>query len=80
MTRPFPILYVVNFPACFGVFKRAYSTAPILDSCKNRIIWFLGGSDSKESVCNAGDLDLIPGLERSPGEGNGNTLQNSLAR
>ena len=80
MTRPFPILYVVNFPACFGVFKRAYSTAPIFDSCKNRIIWFLGGSDSKESVCNAGDLDLIPGLERSPGEGNGNTLQNSLAR
>ena len=80
MTRPFPILYMVNFPACFGVFKRAYSTAPILDSCKNRIIWFLGGSDSKESVCNAGDLDLIPGLERSPGEGNGNTLQNSLAR
>ena len=31
----------------------------------------------KESACNAGDLDLIPGLGRSPGEGNGNTLQYS---
>ena len=29
------------------------------------------GSAGKESVCNAGDLDLIPGLGRSPGEGNG---------
>ena len=31
-------------------------------------IGFLGGSDSKESVCNAGDLGLIPGSGRSPGE------------
>ena len=34
-----------------------------------------GGSDSKESVCSAGDLGLIPGSERSPGEGNGSPLQ-----
>ena len=33
---------------------------------------FPGGSDSKESACNAGDVGLIPGLARSPGEGNGN--------
>ena len=32
---------------------------------------FPGGSDSKESGCNAGDLGLISGLERAPGEGNG---------
>jgi len=32
---------------------------------------------SKESACNAGDLGLIPGLGRSPGEGNGNPLQDS---
>ena len=31
---------------------------------------FPGGSDSKESACNAGDPGLIPGLGRSPGEGN----------
>ena len=36
---------------------------------------FPGGSDSKESACNAGDLGLIPGLERSPGEGHGNPIQ-----
>ena len=35
------------------------------------------GLDDKESVCNAGDLGSIPGLGRSPGEGNGNPLQYS---
>ena len=39
---------------------------------------FSGGLDSKESVCNAEDLHLIPGLSgRSPGKGNGNPLQYS---
>ena len=38
---------------------------------------FPGGSDGKESVCSAGDLRSIPGSGRSPGEGNGNTLQYS---
>ena len=32
------------------------------------------GSKSKESACNEGDLGSIPGLERSPGEGNGYPL------
>ena len=41
------------------------------------ILGFTGGSAGKESVCNAGDLGLIPGLERSPGEGNGNPRQYS---
>ena len=35
---------------------------------------FPDGSDDKESACNAGDLGLIPGLERSPGGGHGNPL------
>ena len=35
---------------------------------------FLGGSDGKESTCNAGDPGSIPGLGRSCGEGNGNPL------
>ena len=38
---------------------------------------FLGGSDSKESACNAGDQGLVPGSGRSPGEGNGNPVQYS---
>ena len=36
---------------------------------------FPGGSDSKASIYNAGDPGSIPGLGRSPGEGNGNPLQ-----
>ena len=32
---------------------------------------FPGGSDGTESVCNAGNLGLIPGIGRSPGEGKG---------
>ena len=47
------------------------------------IVWnlfgwgFPGGSDSKASARNAGDLGSIPGSGRSPGEGNGNPLQYS---
>ena len=36
---------------------------------------FPGGSEGKESTCNTGDLGLVPGLGRSPGEGNGYPLQ-----
>ena len=46
-----------------------------------------GGSDSKESACNAGDLGSVLGWRRSPGEGKGNSnplqyscLENSMDR
>jgi len=39
------------------------------------IMGFSDGSDGKESACSAGDLGLIPGLGRYPGEGNGYPLQ-----
>ena len=38
---------------------------------------FPGGSEVKESACNAGGLGSIPGSGRFPGEGNGNPLQYS---
>ena len=38
---------------------------------------FPGGSAGKESACNAGDLDSIPGFGRTPGEGKGYPLQYS---
>ena len=38
---------------------------------------FPGGSDDKESACSARDPDWIPGLRRSPGEGDGYSLQYS---
>ena len=46
---------------------------------------FPGGSAGKESACNAGDLGLIPGLGRSPGEESGypllySGLENSMDR
>ena len=41
---------------------------------------FPGGSDGKESARNAGDLGLILGLGRSPGEGNGYPLQYSCLK
>ena len=43
----------------------------------NLLSLFPGGSEVKASACNMGDLGSIPGLGRSPGEGNGNPLQDS---
>ena len=47
----------------------------------DRGVWwaagFPGGSDSKQPICSAGDLGSIPGLGKSPGEENGNSLQYS---
>ena len=45
----------------------------------NTIVWFkkIVWSNGKEPPCNSGDLNSIPGLGRSPGEGNGNPLQYS---
>ena len=42
-----------------------------------KYLGFPGGSGGIESTCNAGDLGLIPELEKSPGEGHGNLLQYS---
>jgi len=44
------------------------------ETCKDRG-GFPSGSDGKESACNVGDLGLIPGSGRSPGEGNGYPFQ-----
>ena len=44
------------------------------------ICGFPGGSDGKESTCNATDLGSVPGSGRSPGGGNGNPLQYSCPR
>ena len=38
---------------------------------------FPGGSDSKQSACNVGDLGSIPELGRSPGGAHGNPFQDS---
>ena len=49
----------------------------IIYSLASEVTGFPGGSDGKESTCHAEDLGSIPGLGRSPGEGNGYPLQYS---
>ena len=51
-----------------------YATVTI-DFLNQRLKCQLGGSNGKASVYNAGDPGSIPGLGRSPGEGNGSPLQ-----
>ena len=46
-------------------------------SWTNRVMGFPGGSDGKESACNAGNPGLIPGSGRSPGKRKDNPLQYS---
>ena len=50
----------------------------LFDMLRNKLTGFPWGSAGKESACNAGDLGSIPGLRRSPGEGNGYPLHNSF--
>ena len=49
----------------------------ILNLSEPKIGKWTGGSGHKESACNAGDLGLTPGSERSPRGGDGNPLQYS---
>ena len=54
-----------------------YQPLLVLESIFLSSMDFPGGSDGKESACNAGDLGLILGSGRSPREENGNLLQYS---
>ena len=60
-----------QFPSFCPLIYKMYEYPPF-----THLFEYLPGcSDGKESVYNAGDLGSIPGLGRSPGEGNGNPLQ-----
>ena len=54
-----------------------WDTVSVFSYFYMKILAFPGSSDDKESAYNAGDPGSIPGLGRSPGEGNGNLLQYS---
>ena len=60
-----------QFPSFCPLIYKMYEYPPFTHLFE----YFPGGSDGKESVYNAGDLGSIPGLGRSPGEGNDNPLQ-----
>ena len=51
--------------------------SPLTSTLKKLKMGFSGGSDSKESACNEGDMGVIPGSGRSPGVGSGNSLRYS---
>ena len=54
-----------------------YSCPPPIKGAQRNILLFPGGFEVKASAWNVGDPGSIPGLGRSPGEGNGNPLQYS---
>ena len=58
-------------------FSRNYHVVELKFKTGHLTLAFPGGSGSKESACNAGNLGLIPGSGRSPGGGHGNPLQYS---
>ena len=53
----------------------AYECPVVLASFVENLSFLPGGSDGKESACNAGEPGLIPGSGGSPGKGNGYPLQ-----
>ena len=63
--------------SAYGLCHSRHLKAIIYDNSMKKMS-FPGGSDGKESACNAGDLGSVPGLGRSPGEGHGYPLQYSL--
>ena len=68
--------YWILFWICSNTQSYIFCLSHIYYSTKG----FPSGSEGKETICNAGDIGrvgLIPGLRRSPGEGNGNPLQYS---
>ena len=55
--------------------KTSHLISNSLNQIRGASVDFAGGSDGKESAYSAGDTGSVPGLGRSPGEGNGNPLQ-----
>jgi len=73
LPSPWHSIYLISEIAFLLKFKVHLN---ILFCCNTlQIVGFPGGSTGKESTCNVGDLDFIPGLGRSPGEGKGYPFQ-----
>ena len=68
-------MYIYVYTYTYYIYILIYIFLTLLSELPLR--GFLGGSAGKESACNAGDLDSIPGLGRCPGERKGYPLQYS---
>ena len=75
LSDSFLVTYFPSLPS--GQIHRLYFDLPGNIGYLTMYLGFPGGLDAKESACNAGDLDLMPGSGRFPREGNGNSLQHS---
>ena len=64
-------------PSISAFYWKASALAASFGARRDSFRGFPGGSEVKASACNVGDLGLIPGSGRSPGEGNSNLLQYS---
>ena len=71
------IMHQRTLPLCLNGKLKCLCSGSCPHVVVHRKVGFPGGSEVKASACNAGDRGLIPGLGRSPGEGNGNPLQYS---
>ena len=58
--------------AAFNIFSFCLVFVSLISMCLGMLFGFPGGSDGKASAWNMGDPGSIPGLGRSPAEGNGN--------
>ena len=78
LQRPCPsvLLRTKQIPGLRASYRKLPPPRPSFP-CPSSAVGFAGGSDCQESVCKAGNMGLIPGSERSPGEGNGNTFRYS---
>ena len=77
LSMPFNLFWSKNILCFIYVLLNLLRLVLWLNVCQSQS--FPGGSDGRESSCNAGDLGLIPGLGRSPGNGNGCLLQYFLS-
>ena len=79
---------LANIPSIYAYHLQNFPSVEMENLCEGQrwslasrlsgvIMGFPGDTDTKESACNARNLGSIPGLGRSPGEGNGNPLQYS---
>ena len=88
LTNIYPLLLHNWYHSSWGVYSGfiPFFLSPSFTSSSSVLSWqhiymgFPGGSAGKESACNVGDLDLIPGLGRCPGEGKGYPLQYSCLK
>ena len=68
-------LWYIHTMEYYSAIKKNAFESVLMRWMKLEPVVFPGGSDGKASACNEGEPGLIPGLGRSPGEGNGNRLQ-----